>query len=105
MKKKLLSFTLLLILLNSCNSTVFKNYEHCTILSDSVICTDERVKEPPQDCTAYNENEHAYTCPIDYLFGYSATNIADFTHMKTKALDLEKERNSLLRALNQCQNN
>lgn len=102
MKKKLCAYILPLLLLSSCQSTVFKNYEYCTILSDSVICTDERIDTPPKDCQRYDNEKFTYKCDIDYLFGYSASNISDYSEVRNIAFELEKDNKNLVRELRQC---
>lgn len=98
MKKKLYVLTLLLIL-SSCKTTVFKNYESCQQLTTGSVCTDKRREAAPKGCYMVKHQKHTYICNQDYSFGFFMTNVNDFMELKTIAHALEKENKQLKRKL------
>lgn len=82
------------IFLPSCRTPIgVPQGEDCTILPDSIICTDPRRTEPPERCVLVNGPKLTYECPLIDSVGYQCTNPKDYeirlrwlvNHCKIKA--------------------
>ena len=62
-----------------CNKPIgFPEGEDCTILSNSIICTDTRRTEPPERCILVNGPKLTYECPLIDSVGYQCTSPKDY---------------------------
>ena len=100
-----LSAYIFLCLLSSCKDkeSIFKNYEYCTLLKESVICTDFKLPETaPVTCNFVDKATGNYICPIAYAYGFNASPAKDFTDARIKAMGLEKDFRKTKRDLLLC---
>ena len=87
-----------ILILSACKKYQPPVVEKCTILSESIICTDPRIEDLPDTCWEVEGAEDTYECPIEKARGYQCTSIEGYQQ-------LEEWSDKIMETLKECERN